>query len=143
MRFLGLQYPLRVTPRGIMAQSSDVDQIKSDLLQLLLTNPGERVMLPTFGVPLRELVFEPGDVGLEQLARDMIAKAIAQWEPRVEIKSIEVTASPDVSQLNPLDPGDQAGSVLLISIEFFDPGNISQVESLVMQVPVESGTGRV
>ena len=78
-KFLGLQYPLVKTPRGIMAQKSGVDQIKADLLQLLLTNPGERVMLPNFGTPLRRLIFEPNDPTLLQQARDMIAQSIENW----------------------------------------------------------------
>ena len=60
-KFLGLQYPLVKTHRGILAQNTGVDQIKADLLQLLLTNPGERVMLPSYGTPLRELLFEQND----------------------------------------------------------------------------------
>lgn len=43
-KFLGLQYPLVKTPRGILSQKSGIDQIKADLLQLLLTNPGERCL---------------------------------------------------------------------------------------------------
>jgi phage baseplate assembly protein W len=63
-KFLGLQYPLAKSSRGILAQKVGVDQIKADLLQLLLTNPGERVMLPTYGTPLRKLIFEPNDNNL-------------------------------------------------------------------------------
>ena len=64
MKFIGLQYPLVKNPRGLLAQKNGVDQIKADVLQLLLTNPGERVMLPNYGTPLRKLIFEPNDDGL-------------------------------------------------------------------------------
>ena len=36
-RFIGGQYPLVKSPRGILAPLTGVDQIKADLLQLLLS----------------------------------------------------------------------------------------------------------
>ena len=35
------------------------EQIQQNLKNLLLTSPGERVMLPDFGVGLRHFLFEP------------------------------------------------------------------------------------
>lgn len=134
--FVGLQYPLMKTPRGIMAQKKGVDQIKADLLQLLLTNPGERCMLPDFGTPLRKLIFEPNDSALEMKAKEMIINSIRNWEPRVIIQSIEVTSSFKTNDLNSNDPGDDVGHILGIKIEFIDPGNLSHVESLVLQLPI-------
>jgi phage baseplate assembly protein W len=40
-------------------------------------------MLPEFGTPLLELVFEQNDEATAELARDMIATAIETWEPRI------------------------------------------------------------
>lgn len=135
-RFLGCQYPLVKTPRGIMAQKSGVDQIKADLLQLLLTNPGERVMLPDFGTPLRKLVFEPNDPTLEVQAKKMIADAIARWEPRIEINNISVTSAFNPADLADTDTREEIEHILGIKIEFFDPMNISQVQELVLEVPI-------
>jgi len=133
-KFLGLQYPLTVTPRGIMAQKSGVDQIKADLLQLLLTNPGERVMLPAFGTPLRELIFEPNDPALALEAERMVGEAISTWEPRIELKNIVATTGE--VELHPDDTGDEEGAILSIQIEFYDPENINEIEELVLEVPV-------
>lgn len=135
-KFLGCQYPLVTTPRGVLAQSSDVDQIKADLLQLLLTNPGERCMLPTFGTPLRTLVFEPNDPALAFKAKQMISNAILQWEPRVVVTDISVAAQAGREGLNRIDTGDETDAILSIKISFVDPQNISQVEELVLQVPL-------
>lgn len=133
-KFLGLQYPLTRTPRGIMAQKSGVDQIKADLLQLLLTNPGERVMLPAFGTPLRELIFEPNDPALAIEAERMVGEAISTWEPRIELKNIVATTGK--VELHPDDTGDEKGAILSIQIEFYDPENINEIEELVLEVPV-------
>ena len=135
---MGLQYPLVKTPRGTMAGRSGVDQIKADLLQLLLTNPGERVMLPEFGTPLRKLIFEPNDAALEAIAKKMIADSITRWEPRIVVSNISVTSRFDASKLHPEDTRSELGAILGIQIEFVDPENISQVESLVLELPVEA-----
>lgn len=136
VKFLGAQYPLVKTPRGLLAQKKGVDQIKADLLQLLLTNPGERVMMPTFGTPLRRLMFEPNDKALTIQAKQMIANAIIQWEPRIVITNIEVTAGMDSDSLSPLDSMDEQEAILGIKISFVDPQNISQIEALVIEVPI-------
>lgn len=134
--YIGLQYPLEKTARGLMAQSRGVDQVKADLLQLLLTNPGERVMLPTFGTPLRELFFEPNDPTLEVEAERMIADAIQTWEPRIEIQNIAVTSDFSRDDLATDDPGDDRESIIGVKIEFYDPGDITQLEALELELPV-------
>jgi len=136
MKFLGLQYPLVKTTRGLLAQNNGVDQIKADLLQLLLTNPGERCMLPDFGTPLRKLIFEQNDSSLEIIAKQMIADSITKWEPRIVISDISVTSKFNREDLNKDDQGDEIENILGIKISFVDPDNISQVESLVLQLPL-------
>ena len=135
-KFLGLQYPLVKTARGIMAQNNGVEQIKADLLQLLLTNPGERVMLPDFGTPLRDLIFEQNDSVLELQAQQMISNSITKWEPRIVVTGITVSSSIDPTELNKNDDRSEVGAILGIKIQFVDPENISQVESLTLQLPI-------
>lgn len=138
-RFIGCQYPLIKTPRGIMAQKTDVDQIKADMLQLLLTNPGERVMLPDFGTPLKKLIFEPNDAILEMDAKNMIAASIARWEPRVEIKNIIVSSIGGDASLNDYDDLTEVDHILSIKIHFFDPLDITEVQELRLEVPIGGG----
>jgi uncharacterized protein len=138
-KFLGLQYPLVKTPQGLMAMSSGVDQIKADMLQLLLTNPGERVMLPTYGVNLRKLIFEPNDTTLEMQARSMIVAALELWEPRVVVQQIIVTSKFNQSELADTDTGEDADAILGIKIIFVDPQNIQVVEELKLEIPVNGG----
>jgi uncharacterized protein len=135
-KFLGLQYPIKRSPTGLMAKKSGVDQIKADMLQLLLTNPGERVMLPDFGVPLNKLIFEFNDTILESTARDMIAAALKKWEPRVVISQIAVTSKFDKNDLAPDDSGNDIDGILGIKINFIDPENIQVVEELRLERPL-------
>tara|TARA_Y100000034_G_scaffold55191_1_gene67655 strand:+ start:507 stop:926 length:420 start_codon:yes stop_codon:yes gene_type:complete len=135
-KFLGLQYPLVKTNRGLLAQKKGVAQIKADLLQLLLTNPGERVMLPEYGTPLRELFFDPNDVELEIRGKNMIANAVETWEPRIVVENIHVSSSIDSSDLHQDDTRHEQESILSIKIEFVDPEDITEIQALVLQVPI-------
>jgi len=140
VKFLGFPYPVQKTVRGYFSsQSEDVDQIKSDLLILLLTNPGERVMNPRFGTPLKKLIFEPNDPRLVGEARNVIINSIKQWEPRIALKQVEVLTKVEDSSLNPLDDKSQIEHLLAIKITFVDPKEVQTVQELVLEVPLPGG----
>ena len=103
-----------------------MNQVKSDLLVLLLTEPGERVMLPEFGTPLKKFLFEPNTSSLVDAVKDTIANSIKMWEPRIAVSQIEVTNSEDSMEqsLNPADKKEDVGHILLIRILFTDFDNI-------------------
>jgi phage baseplate assembly protein W len=134
--FEGLPYPTKRTPRGYWYPQTGVSQIKSDLLCLLLTNPGERVMIPEFGTPLKKLLFEQNDITLQSQARSVISSAIAKWEPRIAIKNIEVTSQIDSASLNNDDDGSEAEHILSVRIIFVDPQNIKEIQQLVLEIPL-------
>jgi phage baseplate assembly protein W len=78
-----------------LQRQEDARLIKNDLLQLLLTVPGERYNAPDFGVNLRNYTFEMIDeIGLT-LLRDEIASKIALYEQRVTVKNIDISGEPD------------------------------------------------
>lgn len=137
MNIYGCPYPIEKTPMGYLGTQTGIDQIKSDLLVLLLTNPGERVMLPEFGTPLRKLVFEQNDATLRMQARAMAISAIERWEPRIVVNAIDVMGS-DPDSLNAEDTLEDLDYILTIKIEFFDPYNIKNVEVLTLELPLAS-----
>jgi len=141
--YSGMGYPIVDSPKGYFPITNDVDLIKGDLIMLLLTNPGERVMMPQFGTPLRTLMFDPNDAFLADKAKNMIINAIATWEPRVVINAINVSTGIQPNQrgfLNPNDDFSQANSILGIQILFVFPNDIKSVQELVLQVPLQEGT---
>lgn len=137
-RFLGYNYPIQKTVQGYFPRTGGVDQIKADMLQLLLTEPGERVMEPSFGTPLNRLIFEPGDPVLLQQTRTMIAQVLARWEPRVQVMDVNVTVTPsDVRNvLASNDTGIELGRILLIQIKFKDPQQIQTIQALDLEIPL-------
>lgn len=135
-KFLGSPYPITKGPHGFFRTQSGVSQIKSDLLVLLLTNPGERVFLPDFGTPLKRLIFEQNDTALETLARNMIISSIERWEPRIVVNQIEVSSQASRNDLNSYDKYEDIDNILSIKIMFVDPDQISEVQELRLQIPL-------
>jgi phage baseplate assembly protein W len=138
MNFLGAPYPIVRHPLGMLRTQRGINQVKSDLLVLLLTEPGERVMLPEFGTPLKKFLFEPNTSSLVDSVKDAIANSIKMWEPRIAVSQIEVTNSADSIErsLNPNDSKEDVGHILLIRILFTDFDNIQQVQELKLEVPL-------
>ena len=132
----GCPYPITKDPKGLLSPQKGVDQIKSDLLILLLTNPGERVMLPTYGTPLRRYIFDQNDQTAASAVRQLIINSIKTWEPRIVINSITVSNNIDTNYLSINDQGAQSGNILQIIIEFYDPGNIQDVQQLKLELPI-------
>lgn len=134
--FLGLPYPITKGPLGFFRTQSGVSQIKSDLLSLLLTNPGERVFLPEFGTPLKRLIFEPNDEIIEITAKNMIIESISKWEPRIAVNNITVSSVVSQSDLNQQDPGQDIDNILSIKILFVDPEELSEIQELKLEIPL-------
>jgi phage baseplate assembly protein W len=138
MNFIGAPYPMTRHPLGILRSQRGVNQVKSDLLVLLLTEPGERVMLPEFGTPLKQFFFEQNDSVIVERVREVIANSIRTWEPRIAVTAIEVANSRDsvAPSLSPMDDGESADHVLMIRIQFTDFDDIQSVQELKLEIPL-------
>jgi phage baseplate assembly protein W len=75
---------------------STKDQIKSNLINLLLTNKGERILNPEFGADLTRLLFEQSDEDLYEKVRDQIFSSVSTYIPEVTLINIEVISEPDI-----------------------------------------------
>lgn len=69
---------------------SDAILIESSLRVILLTEKGERVMNPDFGVSLRRFVFSPNTADLESDVRQEITQAVARYEPRATLQDLAI-----------------------------------------------------
>jgi phage baseplate assembly protein W len=75
------------------------DQIKSNLINLLLTTRGERIMNPLFGTGLRDFLFEGiTDSNLENLRLDLI-NSINLFIPEISVVNIGITPSYDSNSI--------------------------------------------
>jgi phage baseplate assembly protein W len=91
---IGVTLPFQRGNNGYFAQSfQTIDQIKSNIRNLLLTRRGERIMHPTFGTSLYEALFEQNTDDLEIKVQTSIEESIAEWMPFVSIEEILVDQS--------------------------------------------------
>jgi phage baseplate assembly protein W len=93
-----ISFPPRLGTDGRIAWSSGVDNVRESIQIILLTEPNERVRLPTFGAGLRQFLFEPNTVTTRHLIAERIRQTLDQWEPRINLQSVEVEADPDDPQ---------------------------------------------
>ena len=68
--------------------SKDASAIKQAIVNLLLTNKGERLMNPTYGSDIRKYLFEPLDYGTSYLIKGNIESTISKFEPRISVLRI-------------------------------------------------------
>lgn len=101
----GWGFPVRPGPRGRLPTAEGTDAVARSIFMILETEPGERVMRPGFGCGLRRYLMKPNTVATRALIRRDVERALARWEPRLEVES--VTA----------DPGDDP-ALVLIRIEY-------------------------
>lgn len=96
-----LSFPFRTGSDGRMATVHTLDEhVRDELIQLILTNQGERPFLVDFGGGVRRLVFESADEATAAVAKAQITQAIARWlghrvtleylDVRIENSTIEV-----------------------------------------------------
>lgn len=98
--FFGFNPPFMGGPQNVLSRQEDDRLIKNDILQLLLTVPGERVMRPLFGVQLRSFVFEQAtDSDISDLSSN-IAQAITTYDPRVVVEEVSAERDDDRNGLN-------------------------------------------
>ena len=83
---IGVAFPYD-TP-GVFRQSfSERDAVKSNLINLILTEPGERVYEPTFGLGLKNKLFE-NNINVEEL-KLQIGDKINQFIPQVSLMGVD------------------------------------------------------
>ncbi|WP_138760656.1 GPW/gp25 family protein [Modestobacter altitudinis] len=91
----GWAFPPAPDLTGGLAFASGPALVRQSVLLILLTEPGERVMRPEFGCPLRRHLMEPNNPTTRAaIARDVDA-ALRTWEPRIDLGAVDVVPSED------------------------------------------------
>ncbi len=100
----GIAFPPRVGPDGRIAWSAGPANVREAIRVLLLTAPGERVMLPSFGGGLRAFLHQPNVTATHRRIETAIGDAIQRFEPRVRVSAVDVVPADD-------DPGAAVATV--------------------------------
>jgi uncharacterized protein len=89
----GWSFPPRMNPQGGLALTNQNNELIQSIQIILSTSPGQRVMRPTFGCRLQELVFFPNNGQTAIQARRYVEEALGMWEPRIKVTKVD--AYPD------------------------------------------------
>jgi phage baseplate assembly protein W len=63
--------------------------IIENVKRILMTRQGERINNPTFGSNLKTYLFQP-EMLMDDIAHEIVL-SLGKWEPRAEVRNIEVT----------------------------------------------------
>jgi uncharacterized protein len=87
-----LAFPFRIGNDGRAVQQSTLeDHVRDELMQLILTNPGERLFLPEFGGGVRRLVFENLDETTGAMVKATLTRAVSRWlAARITLEELKV-----------------------------------------------------
>jgi phage baseplate assembly protein W len=75
-------------------------QIKSNLINLLLTAKGERVLNPNFGCSIKKQLFENINDGTEQKVINSIIEAVNTFIPEITLLNIVVNPNTDFNAMD-------------------------------------------
>jgi phage baseplate assembly protein W len=87
----GINFPFRDNPLGYYFSLSETtdQEIRSDLLHLILTKKGSRYFLPDFGTRIYEYIFDPFDGETFEAIKSDIQAQVDKFIPNLIINNIK------------------------------------------------------
>jgi phage baseplate assembly protein W len=86
-----LDFPFAVDASGATATAGEDDHVRDLIMQVLFTNPGERVNRPEFGCGLRSLVFLPNSSALAAATQALVKGALQTWlEREIHVEAVQI-----------------------------------------------------
>jgi len=88
--------PLSIAPSDGYSLNQTMPQVvQQNLKNLFLTNPGERMMDPAFGIGLKKFLFEPNLKATHNNIKVIATKQIKKYMPFITIQAIDITQDTD------------------------------------------------
>jgi len=87
-----LAFPFRIGADGRTATPASLaNHVRDEVLQLILTSPGERPFVPDFGGGARKIVFEPTSDVLRGMLQARLTQAFKKWlNTRATLENLQV-----------------------------------------------------
>lgn len=99
---LGIGVNRRSINNGIFAVNfTTIDQSKDNLVNLIMTRKGERLMQPDFGCDIWNIIFNPivdDDISFE--IENAINTAVSTWLPNITITGVFIDMSDELKDTN-------------------------------------------
>jgi len=93
----GITFPFNDSPAGFFLKTTATprEEIRANLIHLLLTKKGSRYFLPDFGTRLYEFVFEPLDNLTFESIQSELSDVVAKYIPNVVINEFRIQSMGD------------------------------------------------
>lgn len=98
--YRGMALPWGNSLASYFEPKGDRDVLRTSVQMILFTKIRERVMLPAFGSPLHEAVFEPGDEELEAALKQIVSQNVPFWDQRLRVLDVSVTSDHHVTTVS-------------------------------------------
>lgn len=100
MSSIGIKLPITYdTGDGFTMITTIREMVKQNLKMLILTNPGERVMEPNFGVGMKRFLFSNYTEGAPGKINARLREQLNLYLPIVTVQDLQFEASPDTNSL--------------------------------------------
>jgi hypothetical protein len=80
---------------GRLPWTSGMELVRQSIETILDTEPGERIMLPTFGCGLRRYLMAPNTATTRAAVQQDVLDSLNVWEPRIRTTEVAVTPGDD------------------------------------------------
>lgn len=95
---VGVNLPLN-GPAVFISNFTTAQAVKNNLINFFLTNPGERLLNPTFGGGLRAFIFEQiNNESLDGL-KESIQLQLELYFPNIIVNSLEILRNDDINNI--------------------------------------------
>ena len=113
-------YPFAIdAASGQAAQTDYASHVDQMIRQVLLTDPGERVCLPTFGAGLRRLLFAPMNSSLGASTKLIVTQALNQWlGDQITVQDVTVATATSTTGGQPAPGPPLPDSAISIQITY-------------------------
>ena len=101
----GIAFPFNDSLQGKYLKLTQTanDEIRSNLIHLLLTKKGSRYFLPDFGTRLYEYIFEPLDSPTFNNIESEIKESCDKYLPQLKITNISIKAASDEEEVTTIN----------------------------------------
>lgn len=88
----GISFPFQEPTKGTYLKLTETtrDEIRSNLVHLLLTRRGSRYFLPDFGTRIYEYLFDPSDNMTFNSVESDIRESVEKFMPKLQITKVEI-----------------------------------------------------
>lgn len=88
--FKGIGFPFIKKGKLLPAPAFDEELIKQSIIQLVMTQRGERIMRPMVGSNAKGFLFENADLVRAQVLKADILQVLGQFEDRISVRDIKL-----------------------------------------------------